>query len=118
MCVPTDLPLTAVRLEVLEDLVDALGDVADVIDVVEHSLELLPGRLAELWPDGSEAGRRAAHTLKSSARLLGAERLAVAAESYEAGEAGSALVTREAQAAAAAWRQWLAGVATVVERSA
>ena len=44
--------------------------------------------------DGGDAGARAAHTLGSAARLLGADRLAEACDAGPEDEAGAARLTR------------------------
>jgi hypothetical protein len=103
--------MEAVDRAVLDRLADELGDPEAVVEIVRGYLDLLPGRLDELdLPDGADVRpqRLAAHTLKSGAMLLGADALARAAEAVEHGSGSPSDVRREAQAAARAWRRWLA----------
>lgn len=114
--------MEAVDRAVLERLADELGDPEAVVEIVRGYLDLLPTRLDELDapptdesdpdeadPAGSAAPRRrAAHTLKSGALLLGARALAAAAAQVEQGAGSSDEVRREARAAARDWRRWLA----------
>ncbi len=102
---------------VLERLADELGDPEAAVDIVRGYLDLLPQRLKELGddpgdpagdPDADLARRRAAHTLKSGAQLLGAFPLAEAAAAVEHGGGSADAVRREARAASRAWRRWLA----------
>lgn len=101
--------MDAIDPAALDELAEGLGDPADVLDVLEGYLALLPARLDDLVGDDATR-RRAAHTLKSGAQMLGAVRLARAAQRVESDDATAVAEVRdEAGAAEAAWRQWMAG---------
>lgn len=103
--------MDAIDPAALDELAEGLGDPADVLDVLEGYLELLPTRLDDLDRDDATR-RRSAHTLKSGAQMLGAGRLARAAQRVEAGDdTAVAQVREEAGVAEVAWRRWVAEVA-------
>jgi PAS domain S-box-containing protein len=81
-----ELPDT-VDTAVLDSLAADLGDATVVVDLVRTFLAELHGRrtaLADACTDGdTDAAKRAAHTLKSSAQLLGALDLASACQRIE-----------------------------------
>jgi PAS domain S-box-containing protein len=98
-------------LGVLQELVVDLGDHAVVAGLVETFLNELDGRVNSI--DSAtrggdvETARRAAHTLKSSARLLGAVQLADACASIERDPAASVEVVPLAATASELMRAWL-----------
>ena len=109
--------MDAVDRLVLDRLAVELGDRQAVVEIVRDYLDLLPSRLDELDVDlppdpgaleATRPQRRAAHTLKSGAQLLGADALAGAAELVEHGTGSADDVRREARDAARDWRRWLA----------
>jgi PAS domain S-box-containing protein len=89
-------PLTVVDVVVLEHLVADFGDRAIVHDLISMFLNELPnaakpvtdvpGLTSEEHNPQAQLARRAAHTLKASARLLGAFRLAELCQIVEAGK--------------------------------
>lgn len=95
---------------VLATLASELGDEAAVRGLVETFLGELDARLAAIAAAAGEPEtlRRAAHTLTSSARLVGALELAAACRLLERGDGASATIERIAVEAADALRRWLA----------
>ncbi len=116
--VPTvgELPDT-VDASVLDSLAADLGDPAVVVDLVRTFLGELHGRrtaLAEAAADGDVASaKRAAHTLKSSALLLGADNLGRACQRMESMQSAddarlmSGEILRHATDAARWYQIWL-----------
>lgn len=96
---------------VLAVLADELGDSEIVAQLVTTFLSELATRVAAMIAAteiGDEVGaRRAAHTLKSSARLLGGARLADACESVEHGTGEVTVVVTAAESTGAHLRGWL-----------
>ncbi|MCB0966513.1 MAG: response regulator [Ilumatobacter sp.] len=78
---------------VLARLGAELGSFSTVHELVTSFIDLLDDRV-RLIIDGGDAGARAAHTLGSAARLLGADRLAEACDAGPEDEAGAARLTR------------------------
>lgn len=80
----------SVDVAVLDRLVQDFGDRSIVEDLVVTFLRELPSRgdalLETLSAGDSQTAKRAAHTLKSSARLLGALQLADMCQSIESGD--------------------------------
>ncbi len=78
----------AVDVAVLQGLVDDLGEAGVVIDTLDIYLEELPGRLESmsgaLSRERFDVLRDAAHSLKSSSRMLGAETLSDLCRDLEA----------------------------------
>ena len=72
---PTIDPTPTVDVAVLQNLADELGDRSIVESLVNTFLAELDARSADITGDDAELAARQAHTLKSSARLLGAELL-------------------------------------------
>lgn len=80
-----------VSVEVLKDLAADIGDAQVVLETIDIYLEELPTRLSAmslaLQGDHMDALRDAAHALKSSSRMLGAENLADLCRDLEAATA-------------------------------
>jgi PAS domain S-box-containing protein len=105
--------------DVLEALVVDLGGEAIVSDLVRTFLAELPDRTAVMRRDVDvDASRRAAHVLKSSARLLGAGALAGACQQIEQGGSPSDDVLLLADLTSEALEGWLADVPTTESTSA
>lgn len=94
---------------VLSALGNDLGGDLIVIELVEMFLDELPGRIREIVDGGRDDAIRAAHTLKSSARLLGAFTLADECAGIEVDGAPTAEIEALSAATAEALRQWIAG---------
>ena len=97
----------AVDLATLRTLADELGDPAIVEALVTTFLDELERRQAAIVGGDPELVAREAHTLKSSARLLGAFQLATVCEQVETDPSRAPLVDDHATAAARAFRSWL-----------
>ena len=98
---------TDVDVDTLATLAEELGDPAIVVSLVETFLGELERRRAAISGDDPEQIAREAHTLKSSARLLGAVHLAIACELVEQDPSRAFLVHDQATAAERAFRAWL-----------
>lgn len=98
--------------EALDSLTADLGDEGAVREIVLSFLTGLSGRLGELdaaaTAGRADDARRAAHTVKSGARLVGAVALAGVAESAEHGRATPDEVRAAAGPPARELRRWLA----------
>lgn len=102
----------ALDVAVLEALADDLGGFEIVGDLVDTFLEELPSRVEAIstaLDDDPTAAKRAAHTLKSSARLLGAARLADVCAEIEREGSSVASVEQLAAAVETAMRAWRSG---------
>ena len=97
----------AVDVAALATLVDELGNPAIVTALVETFLGELERRQVAIAGDDPELVAREAHTLKSSARLLGAVQLATICEQVEQDPSRAPLVKDQATAAERAFRAWL-----------
>jgi PAS domain S-box-containing protein len=97
----------AVDVVTLAELADDLGDAALVVTLVETFLGELDRRREAISGGDPERIAREAHTLKSSARLLGAIHLATACEQVEADPSRAHLVDGHATAAERTFRSWL-----------
>jgi signal transduction histidine kinase/DNA-binding NarL/FixJ family response regulator len=97
----------AVDVATLSTLADELGDPAIVEALVTTFLGELERRRAAIAEGDPELVAREAHTLKSSARLLGAFQLATICEQVETDPSRAPLVDDHATAAARAFRSWL-----------
>jgi CheY-like chemotaxis protein/HPt (histidine-containing phosphotransfer) domain-containing protein len=97
----------AVDVDTLATLAGELGNPAIVISLVETFLGELERRRAAIAGDDPEQIAREAHTLKSSARLLGAVHLATVCEQVEQDASRAPLVHDQAIAAERAFRSWL-----------
>jgi CheY-like chemotaxis protein len=97
----------AVDVDTLRTLADELGDPAIVDALVTTFLDELERRRAAIAGSDPELIAREAHTLKSSARLLGAVHLATVCEQVETDPSRARLVDDHATAAARAFRSWL-----------
>jgi PAS domain S-box-containing protein len=101
---------TAIDVAVLETLAADLGSSEIVADLIDTFLDELPGRMLAITSavgDDPTAAKRAAHTLKSSARLLGAAGLADACAEIEREGASTRemeLLASDVEAAMRAWR--------------
>jgi PAS domain S-box-containing protein len=102
-----DRTASAVDVDTLATLADELGSTDIVAALVETFLGELERRQAAIDGDGPEQIAREAHTLKSSARLLGAVRLATVCEQVEQDPTRAPLVHDQAIAAEQAFRAWL-----------
>ncbi len=100
----------AIDESVLDDLSAELGDREIVMSLVETFLDALGERRADISGADAAVAARQAHTLKSSARLLGANALADACEAAEADPTARAEIGTIADAAEAGLRGWLASV--------
>jgi CheY-like chemotaxis protein/HPt (histidine-containing phosphotransfer) domain-containing protein len=100
-------PDRAVDLDTLATLADELGNAAIVTALIETFLGELERRRAAIAGDDPESIAREAHTLKSSARLLGAVHLANVCEQVEQDPSRAPLVHDQAVAAEQAFRAWL-----------
>ncbi len=99
-----------VEEDTLERLADELGGSAIVCDLVTMFLDELPGRLEAIesgLATSDDLGRRAAHTLKASAGLLGARQLADACASIEQGVDSDVDVAGAAALARTSLETWL-----------
>ena len=94
---------------VLSALGNDLGGDLIVIELVEMFLDELPGRTREILDGDRDDAIRAAHTLKSSARLLGAFALADDCAGIEVDGAPTAEIQALSTATDEALRQWIAG---------
>jgi HPt (histidine-containing phosphotransfer) domain-containing protein len=103
----TDDASNAVDVDTLETLADELGNPALVTALVETFLSELERRQSAIAGDDPEQIAREAHTLKSSARLLGALHLATVCEQVEMDPSRASLVQDQAIAAERAFRSWL-----------
>jgi CheY-like chemotaxis protein len=97
---------------VLATLAEELGGTGIVIDLVDVFLRELDGRIAVLVAADSGEARRTAHTLKSSARLLGAAALADVCAEIEQGAAAPPDLTDLADRSRRALGVWLDAQAT------
>ena len=95
-------------LAVLAALDDELADPEIVETLVESFLRELGSRRADIAGDDYEVAKRQAHTLKSSARLLGATALADACQLAEVDPSALAAIDGHASAAESALMAWLA----------
>ena len=102
-----DRTADAVDVDTLTTLADELGDPAIVASLVTTFLGELERRRAAIVGDDPEQIAREAHTLKSSARLLGAVHLANICEQVETDPSRAPLVDDHATAAERAFRSWL-----------
>jgi CheY-like chemotaxis protein/HPt (histidine-containing phosphotransfer) domain-containing protein len=102
-----DRGVSAVDVDTLATLADELGNPAIVISLVETFLGELERRRVAIAGDDPEQIAREAHTLKSSARLLGAVSLATVCEQVEKDPSRASLVDDQATAAERALRSWL-----------
>lgn len=98
----------AVDLGALDVLADELADPAVVASLVTTFLDVLDQRRADIAGDDPEAAAREAHSLKSSARMLGAAELADACQALESGEGSAATVLDHADRVEVVYRAWLA----------
>ncbi|MFP5489691.1 MAG: ATP-binding protein, partial [Acidimicrobiia bacterium] len=105
--VPSDVTPVAVNVDVLGELVADLDDRDIVIELVRVFLDELDGRVALVAGDDEAASRRAAHTVASSARLLGAMSLGDLCEAIERGDAAPELVHDASVAVRAGLEEWL-----------
>ncbi len=80
---PGDTAAPTIDVRVLDELADELGDRSIVDGLVGTFLDELDARSADIIGDDPELAARQAHTLKSSARLLGAIRLSQACADAE-----------------------------------
>jgi PAS domain S-box-containing protein len=97
----------AVDTAALTTLAEELGGPAIVIGLVQTFLAELERRRAAIGGNDPELIAREAHTLKSSARLLGAFHLATICEQIETDPSQASLVDQYAAAAERAFRSWL-----------
>jgi len=116
----TDAEPTVVHLDidVLEGLIDDLDDPAIVAGLVQTFLAELEGRTRSIAGRSTDtsAAQRAAHTLKSSARLLGATALADACQSIESDPDADADVEFLSDTARRLMTAWLARQTTTTDR--
>lgn len=91
----------------LSTLADELGDLAIVTSLVNTFLGELDQRRHDIIAADADTAARQAHSLKSSARMLGAFPLADACEALEARRVDAGEVIRHADAAETAFRGWL-----------
>lgn len=103
-----------VDVDGLARLADELGDVNLVHELVTIYLADLDDRVAAIVADDPDAAHRAAHSLKSSSRLLGANRLADACVAVERGGPPTAApgLARLAEEVRDALTEWLATSST------
>lgn len=101
------VPKPAIDLHVLEQLVDELGDRGVVEQLVALFLDELSGRVELIEGVDATVSRRVAHTVASSARLLGATALADACREVELGEGDAGGIREIAGRASASLREWL-----------
>ena len=92
---------------VLGQLADELGSPDIVRDLVGTFLDELDTRVLAIVGDDETESRRAAHTLKSSARLLGASALADRCASIEQDGGSTDAVEQLARRTESAFRDWL-----------
>jgi CheY-like chemotaxis protein len=102
-----DRGVSAVDVDTLATLADELGHPDIVTSLVETFLGELERRRGAIAGDDPEQIAREAHTLKSSARLLGAVHLATVCEQVEKDPSRAPLVHDQAIAAERAFRSWL-----------
>ena len=105
--VVVDRPPSAIDVDVLETLADEFGNPAIVTGLIETFLGELERRQSAIAGDDPEQVAREAHTLKSSARLLGAVHLATVCEQVERDPSRAPLVHDQAIAAERGLRAWL-----------
>jgi PAS domain S-box-containing protein len=102
-----DRGVSAVDVDTLATLADELGNPDILTSLVETFLGELERRRGAIAGDDPEQIAREAHTLKSSARLLGAVHLATVCEQVEQDPSRAPLVHDQAIAAERAFRSWL-----------
>ena len=97
----------AVRFATLDELADELGDRSVVEALVTTFVTELDGRRGDIVGPDEDLASRQAHTLKASARLLGADRLADACELAHSDPANRAELSDHADDARDALVEWL-----------
>ena len=97
-----------VDVSVLDELADELGDRSIVDGLVRTSLDELDARSADIIGGDAELAARQAHTLKSSARLLGAIELSQACADVEHDPGAKHVIDDLAASARSELRGWLA----------
>ena len=103
-----DAAATALDVEVLDRLAEELGATDIVRSLVSTFLDELGARVASIVGGDETESRRAAHTLKSSARLLGASALADRCASIERDGTTTEGIEQLADRTESACREWLA----------
>jgi len=110
---PAD-PGPVVDWAVLDDLVRELGDRAIVVDLVDTFLGELTARIDGIATAGACGDRdglhRLVHTLTSSARLLGAGRLATCCREFEAGRLPEPSLRELADCVRAEHGRWIVSI--------
>ena len=97
-----------IDVSVLDELADELGDRSIVDGLVRTFLEELDARSADIIGEDAELAARQAHTLKSSARLLGAIELSQACADAEHDPSARRGIDVLAASARSELRGWLA----------
>ena len=97
----------AVDESILDELADELGDRSVVEGLVRTFLGELGDRESDIATGSAELVARQAHTLKSSAKLLGAMRLAEVCAAAETDSAARSEITAAASAARTGLSAWL-----------
>ena len=105
---PGDAAAPTIDVSVLDELADELGDRSIVEGLVATFLGELNARIADVIGDNPELAARQAHTLKSSARLLGAIRLSQACADAEHDAGARNGIDELAASARTELRGWLA----------
>jgi PAS domain S-box-containing protein len=105
---PDEMAAPTIDLRVLDELVDELGDRSIVGGLVGTFLDELDARSADIIGDDPDLAARQAHTLKSSARLLGAVRLSQACADAEHDADARSGIDELAASARTELRGWLA----------
>jgi CheY-like chemotaxis protein/HPt (histidine-containing phosphotransfer) domain-containing protein len=104
---PTSTDQPAIDSTALEQLADELGDRAIVASLIRTFLGELESRELGISGDDETLAARQAHTLKSSAKLLGAIHLSEVCDAFETDPSERHRITHAAASARAGLTAWL-----------